>query len=389
MTRLDLFLGLCWFASTTACAVANGDDSSSATAGSGAGGSAGSVPVSGGATGSGGGLSLDGSAGDAPELTADSACAAETFTAEPAPLNLMVMMDRSCSMTQPASDPLWDRAEAGMQKFFADPAADGVGVALQFFPAPSADDLHYCSGDLSTPLVALDKLSANPAPADLHEQKLVDAMQAQTWSFAGTPLYYALYGALSFARVFATANQDEQIVVVLVTDGVPGESCDYMKNNNIPKMVELAKYAHDSAPSIPTFTIGLDGSQEEDMALVAKAGGGEAFFLGKSPNVTNDIFTKLDAIKQNNLGCTFKLPEAKPGKPADPKKVNVKIEGGAGQGSLFKVKGKSDCQGGGWYYDDEKSPNKVLLCPSTCQSVKSDVKAEVSVLIGCATVTPR
>src|SRR4029079_9995375 len=130
-----------------------------------------------------------------PELTPDAACAAETFDAEPAPLNLMVMLDRSCSMSQPESDPLWNKTKAGLKSFFSSSALDGVGVALHYFPTPDTDTVNYCQGDEATPTVQLAKLSASRAPSDAHEQKLFDSMDVQTFNFSGTPLFQALYGA--------------------------------------------------------------------------------------------------------------------------------------------------------------------------------------------------
>ena len=374
-------------------AAANDDPSPEGTAGTGAvqspggsgGAGAGGSAGTSGAPASGGGLNIDAASSDAQEITPDAACAAETFQAEPAPLNLMVMLDRSCSMTEPQADPLWNRAKNGMQKFFQDPATDGVGVALSYFPTPDSTDVGYCAGDESKPTVPLAKLSKDPAPGDSHEKELLDSMDVQTFSFAGTPLFYALYGALAYATTFASATPDEQIVVVLVTDGVPGESCDYMKNNNIPKIAELAKFAHDSEPSITTFAIGLQGSQEEDMKAIATAGGGEAFFLGSSPNVQKDIFDKLASIQQNNLGCTFKLPESAPGKQADPTKVNVKLTSGGNETPFYKVDGPAACVPDGWYYQG----SKIKLCPAACQSVKKAADGQVQVLLGCASIKPK
>jgi hypothetical protein len=388
----DLFWTVAISAALAGCGAAASNDGPSPSGAGGTGavqasGGSGSKAGSGGsaAAASGGGLNIDDAGTDAPDLTPDAACAAETFQAEPAPLNLMVMLDRSCSMTEPQSDPLWDRAKNGMQKFFQDPATDGVGVALGYFPTPDSTDVEYCAGDESKPTVPLAKLSKDPAPADVHEQALLDSMDAQTFSFAGTPLFYALYGALAYATNFATATPDEQIVVVLVTDGIPGESCDYMKNNNIPKIAELAKFAHDGDPSITTFAIGPQGSQEEDMKAIATAGGGEAFFLGSSPNVQQDIFDKLESIQQNNLGCTFKLPESTPGKEADPSKVNVKLISGGGETPFFKVDGPAACVPDGWYYQG----SKIKLCPAACQNVKKAADGQVQVLLGCASIKPK
>ncbi len=375
-----------------ACGAASGNQdspSSDGTGGDSTAGSGGATSSSGGGSSVGGGLAIDGGSSDGGELTEDAACAAEVFEAEPAPLNLMVMLDRSCSMSEPSAAPLWDQTKAGLKGFFADAALDGVGVALHYFPAPDTDEVTYCAGDQATPTVPMAKLTAASAPVDSQEQALFDSMDAQTFNFGGTPMFQALYGALAFANVFATEHADEQIAVVLVTDGVPGESCDFNANNNIPGIAKLAKFGFEHTPSIRSFAIGLSGSQEQDMSSIAQAGGGEAFFLGGSTNVTADLIAKLDSIKQSNLGCTFKLPATQPGKSEDPTKVNVKLLGESGDTPFVKVPGKSECVPDGWYYDDEDHPSKIQLCPMSCEQVKSDVGGKVQVLLGCASVIPK
>jgi hypothetical protein len=395
-TFVTLTLAAAVALASTACSAAANDPTGDSRGYGPNGGSSGggNAPASGGATpsgsgGTGGKLDLDASPGDAPDITPDSACAADTFQAEPAPLNLMVMLDRSCSMSEPAGDPLWDRTKAGLTQFFSDPAADGIGVALHYFPTPDTTDFSYCSGDEATPTVPLAKLGAESAPADAQEQKLVDSMDAQSFNFGGTPMYQALYGALAYASVFAQDHGDEQMVVVLVTDGVPGESCDFNTNNNITHIAALAAWAHDNSPFVSTFAIGLAGSSEAEIASIAQAGGGDAFFLGSSPNLTDDLFQKLDSIKQSNLGCTFKLPKGSNSKPADPSKVNVVLSNGGGETKYVKVDGPGACVAEGWYYDDDQHPSKIELCPEACSTVKAAPTGNVQVLLGCATEIPK
>src|SRR5688500_14800165 len=96
-----LFVAACGAAASDASTPNAGGAAGNPAAGGALGGGGGAGNTSGGANnGAGGALALD-AAADAPGLTADAACAAETFVGEPAPLNLMVMLDRSCSMSAP------------------------------------------------------------------------------------------------------------------------------------------------------------------------------------------------------------------------------------------------------------------------------------------------
>jgi hypothetical protein len=68
-------------------------------------------------------------------------------------------------------------------------------------------------------------------------------------------------------------------------------------------------------------------------------------------------------------------------------KVNVLFTpGGATDPTVIdKVNGPGDCANGGWYYDNENTPTKVIVCPSTCQMFKSDKNAKVEFEVGCQT----
>ena len=39
-----------------------------------------------------------------------------------------------------------------------------------------------------------------------------------------------------------------------------------------------------------------------------------------------------------------------------------------------------------WHYDDPDDPTTIVLCPSTCDSVKSDPEASILVEFGCEVV---
>jgi hypothetical protein len=40
----------------------------------------------------------------------------------------------------------------------------------------------------------------------------------------------------------------------------------------------------------------------------------------------------------------------------------------------------------GWYYDDAANPQQVLVCPQTCDLLKSSTGARVDILFGCETI---
>ena len=70
------------------------------------------------------------------DVKSDGVCSATMTAAEPVPLDLYVLMDSSKSMLDPTSagPSKWDAVKSALNMFFADPAANGLGIALKYFP---------------------------------------------------------------------------------------------------------------------------------------------------------------------------------------------------------------------------------------------------------------
>jgi hypothetical protein len=100
-------------------------------------GTAGTGSGSPGAGGSGGGFSVpEPTARPAPPDAAPVQCAAEAHKAEIVPLDLMLLVDTSGSMTGLAGmRSKWETAQSALRSFVSDPKSAGLGVGLQFFPS--------------------------------------------------------------------------------------------------------------------------------------------------------------------------------------------------------------------------------------------------------------
>lgn len=66
-------------------------------------------------------------------------CAGSVVLAEPIPLDIYVMLDKSGSMTEKTGMkgmglPKWDAVTGALTSFFEDPQSTGIGVGLQYFP---------------------------------------------------------------------------------------------------------------------------------------------------------------------------------------------------------------------------------------------------------------
>ncbi|MFO0670049.1 MAG: vWA domain-containing protein [Polyangiaceae bacterium] len=335
-----------------------------------------------------------GSANDAfdPALVSDdpvgtnAACVTSLKSATLPTVNLVMMVDKSGSMGNPAEggDPKlkWLPVTAGMKSFFHDAASAGYAASLQFFPAPGSLE-QTCGAAYDAPLVPLTPL-AGSAP-------LVAALDAAKPQ-GGTPTLPALEGALAFAKRTVTAHPDEKSAVVLVTDGEPGLMVNGSMQpgctqNDVSHVAAAAAAAAKGTPAIPTYVIGVGPALSKLDTIAAAGGTGKAYMISVADptQTTTELQQALDAIRgAEKVSCDFALPAPPPGQRLDPKRVNVAVTAASGQ--VTPLVYSRDCSAtNGWRYDDLNAPTRVELCTATCGSVQSDAKAKLAVAFGCAT----
>ena len=91
------------------------------------------------------------------------------------------------------------------------------------------------------------------------------------------------------------------------------------------------------------------------------------------------------------LACEWTIPPPAPGKQLDPNKVNVEFvdKGSGAPETIYHVDDASKCDAklGGWYYNDNKAPTTIKLCPASCTKVTAAPQgSKMNVVFGCATL---
>lgn len=304
-------------------------------------------------------------------------CASETTEATLAPLTMFITFDKSGSM---GNNNKWTQASNALKAFFGDPGAAGLEVALRFFPQGACNENQCDVNACATPNVDVGMLTADAAPTDTHEHILKLAIDGMSPNGA-TPMSAALDGAIQWSTNYASQNPDHKVVVILVTDGEP-VGC----NTNIGAIANIA--ASGWADGIPTYAVGLQGSNQNQLNQIATAGGGQAFFIGSAGDTQAQLLAALQAIRGEQLACEIAIPEPTEG-TFNKELVNVEYTpGGSTQGqTIGKVPSEGACgANGGWYYDDEANPSTIILCPATCETVRSDDSGKISVVLGCDTI---
>ncbi len=310
-------------------------------------------------------------------------CAASQARGALTPVTMYVMLDNSLSMDQQQK---WDNATRAVNAFFQDSATGGLKIALRFFDNPDSGggcNEQACTNDTvascGQPEVPLGELSDQAG--DSQETALVDAVNRHNPDVAGTPLFAALTGATEWAVSQQAATPNEQVVVLFVTDGEPRQqdSCP----RDATSIAQVAANAY--TEGVLTYAIGLEGSNEQLMNSIASAGGtGRGIFVG-SQNAESDLLAALNQIRGEAVSCDIQLPSSA---DSDPSEAMVKVTLSSGEMALSRVNGSSDCtNSGGWYFNDNQDPTRILLCDSTCDSVTNDSAPSIAIELGCLTTT--
>ncbi len=93
----------------------------------------------------------------------------------------------------------------------------------------------------------------------------------------------------------------------------------------------------------------------------------------------------------SRVSCELAIPAIPSGMVLDPSRVNVEITTMGAATRPGKVANMAACgASGGWYYDNERAPTRITLCPTTCETAQQAVRAgnstAVRVVFGCQTI---
>jgi len=98
------------------------------------------------------------------------------------------------------------------------------------------------------------------------------------------------------------------------------------------------------------------------------------------------VFDKLATavVEGSKVACDIAMPKPPDGKSINPYQVSVEIVPSSGSPqNIPHLDGSAQCASGGWYYDNDTTPTRLILCPSTCTWAQELTGAKLSVGLGC------
>lgn len=310
-------------------------------------------------------------------------CSQAQFRAERRPLDMMILLDQSGSMTEFADR--WTPVTRAILDFIESPQSAGIGVALQYFPL-GANDSEKCQiSRYASPDVLLAPLPANLAPLrnSIIAHHFTQAECCNDETHSKTPTRPAVEGSVDYLRRWLEPRPDHVGVLLLATDGQPTDVCN---DNSVADVAAAIAAANAGMPRIMTYVIGIGVPDSlNELAVAGGTGRGPFVVDGSGQNTQAEFAAALQAIRGEVLPCDYKVPAG-----TDTARLNVLYQaGGSKEGITFtsvSSAAKCDDSSSSWYYDVPASPERILLCPNACKMIAADPSGQVDLVTGCPTI---
>lgn len=299
----------------------------------------------------------------------DDECGAEEFTLQEVAPNLLILLDRSCSMPRCSTYDLqllkncanlsnvdkWGIAVDAITAL-TETYLGRVRWGLKFFPDATGDD---CLQD-----------PPEIVPSDNNEEEiqriLADALDVEDPNFPIGPCVTNINAAVRQMSEEACIRDSERgNYILLITDGVEA-NCAGNNNDTRSIVADLA------ADGIITFVVGFGGGVNPlFLNRLATAGGSPNSALVINYYQADDLETLQEALSNivgRILGCDFQLDET----PENIDEIYVWADD--------DVSIKRD-DPNGWRYQSES--NRVVFQGIACENIKNEAYQDIDVVFGC------
>ncbi len=351
-------------------------DNNGGGAGNGAGG-VGPVTIDpsvlqGGASGSGAGGQGGGSAGT---TGTESTCGDTTFSANRAPVDIFIVLDRSqsmsysisadcyctgggggarCPSTASCTDRLTAVRNAVAESISANPT---INWGLELYSAPGSSN--QCAVSL-TPLVPI---STTSGPTILTELGSASAANY-------TPTAAAINAATMYIQTVKDGNSK---AILLATDGMP--NCPNGRASAEDDMpAASAAVAGALAAGIPVYVVGMGPQQSiTNLNSLAEAGGTGQYYPADSTQALSDALAAISKIVSTT--CEFQTPMV----PPDNSKVYVYVD-------KVRTTHVGSPTADGWMFGATSSD--IVLTGTYCANLLAGAATTVQIIFGCEDYVP-
>lgn len=288
-------------------------------------------------------------------------CGAQEAKVDTVPPNMLLVLDRSCSMTALVGNVTkWDIAVSAINKMTTDYTGK-IRFGLTLFP------------DLVTPNCQQDAIPIPVGPDNetAIQELLTAALVKADKYFPDGPCVTNIQTAVTQSTTEPAFNDPERdSYAVLITDGKETCGSDATTEMEIKNLFEQR--------GIPTFVIGFGaGIDPAQMNKFAIAGGVPAAGANQYYDASDQasLDAALTTIAKKTLSCAYTLDTV----PPNANEIYVFFD------NTTEVM-RDDTKTDGWDYDPAK--NQVVFYGPACDSLKNGVVTDLDIVLGCQEPTP-
>jgi hypothetical protein len=305
-----------------------------------------------------------GRTGSAGTPTAEQNCGNSASTMSPLPADLLLVLDRSGSMTNDiASDDVcdpttgacaerWSTMTQAMRQVLASSPAS-IHWGLKYFSSPGLS-----TGLGSTPMGCVVLPGVEAPIGDANSDSIVDLMGATTPNY-NTPTRAAIETATAY---LSTVQDGRAKYILLATDGQPNcpVAGDAPTAPDLPAALQAIAAAR--AVGFKVYVIGV-GPSVGNLDEMARQGGTDKYYPALSPQ---SLVSALNTIVGIVASCVYTMSTT----PPDPSHLGVYLD------KQLVPQSPTD----GW---TAGAANSVVFTGPTCDRIKAGGFQRVEVLFGC------
>jgi hypothetical protein len=308
----------------------------------------------------------DGETDELEETDTDTTCSEEDFAVEPEPVRIMILQDKSSSMTE-GSPSKWDQAVGALTTTLNTYAGPLIEFGFDIFPNSG-------NCNVSDPVIH-DCLAGQ-------ESQIVTWLNTHDADGASTPLYCGMAAFLdaAYAPLFTAVDASSYLLVVSDGADLCGEGCCVPINPFNGKCnattSEFSQLTKDLlAKGVRSIVIGFGADASPDQLNAIASNGGTSFTSYLDAQNQQDLEDALESVAQSVVSCTYAI---NPQDPFDPNVINFYFDGAL-------VPYDDDCvPGNGWRWTDS-THTSIEFCPGACSQLQGGTVDTVNAKYGCPT----
>ncbi len=288
-------------------------------------------------------------------------CGAEEFESEAIPPNLLIVLDRSCSMRRDvAGVPKWTSAVAAINQILTD--FEGVAnFGLNMFPD---DEGNRC-------LQETEQINVAPGHETMIRTRLTNALRTDNRWYPNGPCVTNIDTAMTQAEADPAIDDDSRAsYVLLITDGAQSGTCGGRETGDPITEAAITRLLSRGAK---TFVVGFGGAVREDSLTLFSAAGG-APRMG-TPNYfqaddADALARDLSEIVGSIVSCDYRLGE----NPEDLARTYAFFN------DTEEVP-RDTSRANGWDYDP--ATMTVTFYGPACDRIRDGAVEDVDIVFGC------